>query len=227
MTVSHSGHDSRPEFMIVLGLAPPYAKEDVKKAYLDKAKQLHPDHGGSAADFAKLHEAFQQAEAFLEFRGDRRTWIAGKMEHYLALERANERLRELGARIATAAPEWLAQSFGDFAQLSETATIVRAENAANGDEIIAALVDELAALRELSAIELPGCQVTDDAVLGLAVFKQLKRLDLTRTPVTRRVLSLIQELPALESLYLDGSGVGWWDRRRAARRLSRKLNSEA
>ena len=46
-----SGSD-RPEYMEVLGLSPPYAMEDVKKAYLDRVMQVHPDHGGSREDFA-------------------------------------------------------------------------------------------------------------------------------------------------------------------------------
>ena len=56
-----SGSD-RPEYMEVLGLSPPYAMEDVKKAYLDRVMQVHPDHGGSREDFAKLQEAFDLAE---------------------------------------------------------------------------------------------------------------------------------------------------------------------
>lgn len=41
----------------ILGLSPGCAEEDVKKAFRDKAKVLHPDKGGSTAIFAKLSEA--------------------------------------------------------------------------------------------------------------------------------------------------------------------------
>ena len=37
--------DERPEFMAILGLLPPYSREDVKRAYLAKVRTAHPDHG--------------------------------------------------------------------------------------------------------------------------------------------------------------------------------------
>ncbi|HYO23907.1 MAG TPA: J domain-containing protein [Lacipirellulaceae bacterium] len=221
-SISHS-RDHRPEFMATLGLAPPYAIEDVHQAYREKAKQTHPDRGGSAAAFNAVHEAFQQAQAYLEFRTDRRKWIAARMGRYVALEAAAARLSALGASISTVMPRWLEQSFGDFAQLTETPVLLRAIDVPNGDQIIAALVSDSAALRELEAIELTGASVTDDAVLRLAVFQNLRRLNLARTPVTARVLELIDAIPTLQSLALDGANVGWWSRRRAAGKLRRRL----
>ena len=53
----------RPDFMIALGLLPPYTVEDVKRAYFDRALSAHPDRGGSAEEFIKLHEAYTQATA--------------------------------------------------------------------------------------------------------------------------------------------------------------------
>jgi hypothetical protein len=208
--------------MVKLGLAPPYAKEDVRQAYFEKAKQVHPDKGGSAADFHELHEAFERAQAYLEFRADRRAWIAAKMNRYIALEQAIERLKSLGASVSTSAPNWLAQSFGDFAQLAETAFRVRALDLSNGDAIIAAMVDDYAALRDLESIELTGSTVSDDAVLNLAVFQQVSWLNLSRTPITRRALAVIDDLPNLRTLTLDGTRIGWWPRRRTAARLRKR-----
>ena len=79
----HRDADGRPDFMVVLGVAPPYVEEDVKQAYFTKAKELHPDHGGNAADFDALHKAFQQAQVYLEFRANSRGWIAKQMDGYL------------------------------------------------------------------------------------------------------------------------------------------------
>ncbi len=211
--------------MITLGLAPPYAKEDVKQAYLTKAKQVHPDRGGTVAAFHELQEAFEAAQAYLEFRADRRAWIAAKMNGYIELEKAAARLRALGAEVVAAAPRWLQQSFGDFAQLAETAVRLRASDAHHGDAIIDAMVDEYHALRELEVVELAGCRVSDDAALSLAVFRQLKRVNLARTPVTRRVLGLIDGLPELIWLGLEGTKVGWLARQRAAWRLRRRMRS--
>jgi hypothetical protein len=218
-------HDPRPDFMITLGLAPPYAKEDVKQAYLTKAKQVHPDHGGTAAAFQEVHAAFEAAQAYLEFRSDRRAWISAKMNRYIALESAAVRIRALGAEVVSAAPKWLEQSFGDFAQLAEVAVRIRAIDAPNGDEIIAAMVDDYSSLRELEVVELTGCRVSDDAVLSLAIFQQLMRLNLSRTPITRRAVAVVDQLPALISLGLDGANVGWWTRRRVAGRLQRRMKS--
>ena len=59
---SSSSRDHRPEFMVRLGLAPPYSIEDVKAAYRDQAKRAHPDHGGSSREFHALQEAFDRAQ---------------------------------------------------------------------------------------------------------------------------------------------------------------------
>lgn len=212
--------------MVTLGLAPPYAIEDVQQAYREKAKQAHPDRGGSSAQFHAIQDAFEQAQAYLEFRSDRRAWIAGRMARYVALEEAVGRLRSLGASVTTVMPRWLEQSFGDFAQLTETAVLVRAVDAPNGDQLVAALVADHAALRDLEAIELPGCRVSDEAAISLGAFQLIKRINLSRTPVTSRVLALVDDVPSLQALLLDGSNVGWWSRRRTAVRLRRRAAAD-
>ncbi len=214
--------DNRPEFMVRLGLAPPYTLDDVKQAYLEKAKAVHPDHGGTAGEFAALQDAFERAQEYLSFRSDRRAWIAAQMERYVALEKSIERLRKLGAEVTTNSYEWMEQSYGDFAQLTETAVRVRAVDAPNGNEIIDAMVSERAPLRELREIELPGCQVSDDAVLALRVFAMLRRLDLSRTPITERALDIVDDLPALEAFEVDDTQLGWWKKHRLASRLRRR-----
>lgn len=51
----------RPAFEIFLGLTRPYTKEDVNRAYREKAKKYHPDMGGSSADMMALNGARQMA----------------------------------------------------------------------------------------------------------------------------------------------------------------------
>lgn len=224
----HGGsHDPRPKFMHALGLAPPYTLEDVHQAYREHAKQAHPDRGGSVEAFREIQEAFEQARAFLEFQSDRRHWIAAQTERYIALQEALERLARVGATVETTSRDWLKDSFGDFAQLTETVTLVRAVDAANGDAIIAALLDEHAALRELTAIELPGCQVSDDAVLRLSAFELLKRLDLSRTPISNRALDVVEAIPMLQTLALEETSVGWLARRRVQSVLRRRAATTA
>ena len=43
---------------VTLGLTPPVSREEIKAAYRDKAKAMHPDHGGSDEQFCKLTEAY-------------------------------------------------------------------------------------------------------------------------------------------------------------------------
>ena len=66
----HRDADGRPDFMVVLGVAPPYVEDDVREAYFQKAKFLHPDRGGDPHEFSALHEAFEQAKQYLEFKRD-------------------------------------------------------------------------------------------------------------------------------------------------------------
>jgi hypothetical protein len=211
--------DPRPEFMVTLGLAPPYTLDDVKQAYLEKAKTAHPDRGGTASDFALLQDAFERAQEYISFRSDRRAWIASQMERYIALEKAINRLRQLGAEVTTDSYDWMQQSFGDFAQLTESPLCVRAAGAANGDELIAAMVADHGPLHELREIELPGAKVSDDAVLTLRVFTMLRRLDLSGTDITERALEIVDDLPALEAFEVDDTQLGWWKKHRLASKL--------
>ena len=66
---------ARPEFAVTLGLLPPYTVDDVKRAYLDKVKDAHPDRGGDRAEFDRIQHAYEQANEYLRFRADRRQWM--------------------------------------------------------------------------------------------------------------------------------------------------------
>lgn len=219
---SRAEHDPRPDFMVTLGLAPPYAIEDVKQAYRERARETHPDRGGSTEAFAAVHAAFERAQAYLEFRQDRRGWIAGKMARYAALQEAIAQLERLGAEVTAYAPEWLEQSYGDFAQLTEHVTKIRLVDSPAPAPVIDAMVENYPSLRELTTLELPGCRLTDDDVISLSVFQQLRRLDLSRTPVTKRVLSVVDAIESLRELDLDGTNVGWWAKRSVASQLARR-----
>ena len=226
MKLPDSNHDHRPEFMVTLGLAPPYAIEDVKQAYREKARATHPDRGGSAAAFAAVHEAFERAQAYLEFRQDRRGWIAGKMARYAALQDAIAQLEQLGAEVTAYAPEWLEQSYGDFAQLTEHVTKIRLADSPAPTPFIDAMVENYASLRELQTLELPGCRLTDNDVLHLSVFQQLRKLDLSRTPITKQSLAVVDAIESLRELNLDDTSIGWWAKRGVASQLARRQSAD-
>lgn len=196
------------------------------QAYYAKAKRVHPDHGGTAEGFRALQEAFEKAKQYTDFRIDRRSWIATKMEDYLAVRRVIERLEALGAEVTTNAVDWLEKSFGDFAQLTETITSVKLVDSSRADELIDAMVDERDALGNMTQLQLPGCQLSDAAAQRLDTFKQLKHIDLSGTPVTNDSLWFVDELPALESLSLEGTKIGWWMRRKVRKLMQIRHDSK-
>ncbi|TWU24532.1 J domain-containing protein [Bythopirellula polymerisocia] len=218
----HRDADGRPDFMVVLGVAPPYVEDDVREAYFQKAKFLHPDRGGDPHEFSALHEAFEQAKQYLEFKRDSRGWIAKQMDGYLQSRELADKLVSFGAQVETNAVDWLQRSFGDFADLTEAITAVRLENSNQAERMLNEMVKNAEALAKLVRLELPGCQVSDQGVLRCEVFQQLQHMDLSRTPVTKTALAIVDRLPNLESLELLGSKVWWWSRRRVAAELQRR-----
>lgn len=54
-----------PDCIRSLGLELPCSIEDVKRAFREKAKTLHPDHGGDIRDFVKLRTAYSDALVYL------------------------------------------------------------------------------------------------------------------------------------------------------------------
>ena len=124
-------------------------------------------------------------------------------------------LHRLGAEVTTNALDWLEQSFGEFAQLTETILAVRLEDSDEGDTLIEALVKNPAIMVGMTRLELPGCNVSDASVLKLAKIKNLQQLDLSRTPVSKKCLELIDRLPELREMRLEKTRIGWWHHRKA------------
>jgi hypothetical protein len=213
--------------MVTLGLLPPYMAEDVEKAYLARVKEIRPDLGGDPRPFYEVQTAYMQAKEYVKFRGDRRGWIAKRLDEYLAVQEVIEQLRKLGAAVETSSLDWLQKSFGDFAELTEAILAIRLHDTVNGDEFIEYLVSQREKLLELRKLDLAGCGVTDGAVRQLSVFRRLQELNLSRTPITWEALHVVQWLPELESVNIDGTGIGWLSRRKLARQLREKSKAAA
>jgi len=208
--------------MVKLGLMPPYMAEDVEKAYLARIKDIRPDLGGDPQPFYDVQTAYMQAKEYVKFRGDRRGWIAKRMDEYLEVQEVVSRLSAMGAEVETDALDWLEKSFGDFAELTETILAIRRNNAANGDEFIEYLVSKRDQMIGLQRLDLAGCTISDAAVRQLSVFRRLQELDLSRTPITWEALHIVQWLPELENVRIEGTRLGWLTRRKLAAQLRQK-----
>ncbi|MDZ4658372.1 MAG: hypothetical protein SH868_12410 [Bythopirellula sp.] len=218
----HRDADGRPDFMVVLGVAPPYASEDVKQAYFAKAKELHPDHGGNAHDFDALHKAFEQAQQYLEFRANSRGWIAKHMDGYLHSRQVMDQLEKFGAKVETNMIDWLQRSFGDFAELTDSITTIRLENSKHAEQMIDVMIANRSAVEMLTRLELPGCQLSDESALQLATFQQLRHLNLSNTQITSAALELVDFLPTLKSFDVTDTNIGWWSRRKLAAQMAQR-----
>jgi hypothetical protein len=223
MSAADPTHEvERPACMVTLGLLPPYMPEDVEKAYLAKVKEIRPDLGGDPKPFYAVQNAYTEAKEYLKFRGDRRGWIARRMDEYLATQEVEEKIRAFGAEVETNYLDWLQKSFGEFAELTENIIAVRLHDAPNGDEFIALLISQRDNLLELKTLDLAGCTISDGAVRQLSVFRRLQELDLSRTPITWESLHIVEWLPELRDLQFEGTNLNWFTRRKLASQMRRK-----
>jgi len=227
MSVNSHNNSSphRPAFAVVLGLLPPYTMEDVKRAYREKVKDSHPDRGGDRSEFERIQQAFEEAGEYLKFRSDRRIWIAARMEEYVAVGKLIEKLQALGATVDSTMLDWVRQSFGDFADLTVSVTGVKLENSTRAAELIDLMTGEVGSLPGLKRLSLAGSKVDNLLALQLRVFKTLAQLDLSRTQINDRALTVVQFLPDLVDLNIDGTQIGWWAKHKVDRLLKKRRQS--
>ena len=213
--------------MVTLGLMPPYMAEDIEKAYLARVKEIRPDLGGDPKPFYEVQQAYMEAKEYVKFRGDRRGWIAKQMDQYVAVQEVIERVRALGGEVETNALDWLQKSFGEFAELTEKVLAIRLNNSPQGDEFVEYITSQCTHLLELERLDLAGCKVSDAAIRQLGVFRRLQELDLRRTPITWQALHVIDWLPELHTVHLEGTGLNWFTKHRFASKLRQKQKAAA
>src|SRR4051794_40988010 len=120
MSTPVESHDNRPDFLVILGLLPPVTVEDVKQAYLEKAKAAHPDRGGTTNQFVELHKAFEQATEYAKFKAGRMEWLTQWVGQYAEQEEVVAEIRALGGTADVVPADWLVTSIGnDFATVLE------------------------------------------------------------------------------------------------------------
>jgi hypothetical protein len=198
--------------MVTLGLLPPYTNEDIHEAYREKVKTTHPDRGGSAADFEAVQEAYERAQEYMKFHRDRRVWLAIQVEHYAEQNRVENEVRRLGGAIEVEQIDWIKQSFGDFAVVTEMLRGIRLRDLKEGDAFLRFLAERPEALKYLLWLDVSGSQISDEGVLQLKSLKSIRRLDLSGTPISEKALGVVKDLPALDWLNLAGTSIHWWTR---------------
>jgi hypothetical protein len=205
--------------MAVLGLLPPYTLDDVKAAYRAKVREAHPDRGGDATAFGKIEEAYEQAIEYLNFRGDRRGWIASQVQPYLRQQEVADEVQRRGGQAEYEQIDWLKHSFGDgFAMLAERLRIIRLHGPGADDGFLAYLGEEPKRTPYLIELDLAGSAITDEGLRNLANFEVLQRLNLAGSAVTERGLqAVMRELPALKWLNVASTKAAWLSRWRLHR----------
>jgi len=201
----------RLDFLTVLGLAPPVTEEDVKQAYLVKARTAHPDQGGSVEAFKQLQEAFEQATEYARFKAGRMQWLSRWVEQYAEQDKVVDWIKALGGVADVKSSDPLSRSIGpDFAVVLDKVVGIRL----SGDKIDDAVLAELAAKRRLLAglrkLELLNTRVTPVGLLKLRELESLRELDLNGTEADPLAIdAILRDLPRLETLGLDNTGISW------------------
>jgi hypothetical protein len=184
--------DETLEFLAVLGLSPPVTVEDVKQAYLDKAKSAHPDRGGDAAAFVRLHEAFEQATEYARFKASRMQWLSGWVEQYAELQQLIEQIKALGGQTDVDSEESLQQTIGaDFAAVMDRLTTVRLSGPQIDDAVLVQLAPMLRRQGGLRTLALTNTSVTSVGLRQLHRCESLRHLDLSGTKVSAQAVSAL------------------------------------
>jgi VanZ family protein len=206
-----SAADGRPEFLVRLGLLLPCSVEDVEAAYRDAAKQAHPDHGGTVAEFVQLQSDYQSALEYARLSTNRRAWLAANVERYAAQQVVIAEVERRGGSVETSRPEWIARDVGeDFAQVAESITAIRW----SGSEVTAAdiqyLVSQLDHLGNVHRLDLSDTLLDYRTIRLLARLPTLHELNLQGTYAGNRTAAVLAELPALRRVNLGDTFVTWY-----------------
>lgn len=214
----------RPECLVVLGLVPPVTLEDVKQAYLVRAREAHPDRGGSQEHFVRVQQAFEEANEFVKFKANKLEWLASKIDAYSQQQEVVSETIERGGSVEMEETDWLRKSFGDdFGHVADKLVAVRLPNERADDVFCILLGFRADSLKDLVTLDLSGGTLTDEGLLQLKSLTSLRRLDLRGTKVGK----LAGEIPAwferLEFLGLPKGSLGMLARLAMPRRITLEL----
>ena len=211
---------THPECLSILGLLPPVTLEDVKQAYLAKARTAHPDRGGDPAAFMRLQKAFEDANDYVKFKAGKLEWLASKIESYAQQQEVVTETIERGGEVEMEEADWLESSFGeDFGRVADKLVAVRLHGAAADDLFAILLGFRAAALKDLAVLDLAGGTLTDEGLQQLKDLKALRSLDLRGTAVGKLAAEIPQWFANLEFLGLPKGALGLFGRMAMPRRV--------
>jgi hypothetical protein len=213
--------DPRPDFLVILGLLPPCSAEDVHRAYKARAATLHPDHGGSQAEFLKLQDAYGQAQEYVKFHEGRQKWLASQVEPYVAQQAIVSEVELRGGRVEIEHLAWMQRSFGDFAVLAERLRGIVLHDCAEADELLRYLAEQAAHLRYLRDIDLTHSLVSDAGLESLCELRGLERVNMQGTLVSEAGVVALAALPGLKWINLGDTPLRWWTRWQLSRNYPR------
>ena len=209
-----------PECIAILGLMPPVTLEDVKQAYLAKARTMHPDRGGDPEQFVRLQKAFEDANEYVKFKAGKIEWLASKIDAYAQQQEVVTAAIERGGEARMEEADWLRKSFGDdFGHVADKLVEVRVRGA-GADDLFAILLGFRAeSLKDLAVLDLAGGPLTDEGLLQLKDLKNLRSLDLRGTAVGKLAAEIPQWFEQLEFLGLPKGALGLLSRLGMPRRV--------
>jgi hypothetical protein len=208
-TMSHQGiHLSRPDFLVKLGILLPCNENDVKEAYLSRVRKVHPDVGGDVHEFIEVQKAFENALEYARFQARHFGWLATQVLRYVSQQRIIAAIEKLGGQVEIEPVHWLAQEIGDdFAQVMDRLVGIRCRGSTIDDHMIDLLVSHQGELEYLHKMDFTGSNITDDGLLRLKGFTNLRELNISQTRINNSGLKVLNDLAGLEWLGLEQTSV--------------------
>ncbi|MFM8707846.1 MAG: J domain-containing protein [Planctomycetia bacterium] len=209
-----------PKCLSILGLLPPVTAEDVKQAYLAKAKEMHPDRGGDPEQFILLQKAYEEANDYVRLKAGKLEWLAAKVEAYAQQQDVVTETIERGGEVEMEEADWLRRSCGeDFGHVADKLVSVRLHGPAADDVFAILLGFRAESLADLAVLDLAGGSLTDEGLLQLKALKNLRSLDLRGTAVGKLAAEVPSWFERLEFLGLPAGAVGLFSRLSMPRRV--------
>lgn len=196
-------------FLEVLGLSVPVTPADVRHAFLEKAKEAHPDKGGDSQQFKALQSAFEEALAFAQRNGKRLPWIGLQMPLYIAQREIVRLVESWGGRAEVQQLDWLEDTIGqDFTAIADRLVEIDLTGCEVGNTELLLLADHAEGLQFLEVLRLANTDVADTGVMKVTAASNLRYLDVRGTAVSRQLRKQLARLPQMHRV--EGEG-GWFD----------------